>query len=533
VKKWAAKCRFAAVIEVLENRRLLSGTPQDVVLANQLVSNITASNNNYSYGTPVVSIQGVNGASTYNNSSDCSTFQTLLLEQAYGFTPSQFSTWTGSTLPQSVDLYNAALHDDGCTGFYQIADLQMGDEMFINYLTSDAQGDTGHCVMVDALPTPDAAYTTATQKAYDLTVVDCTSDPHTDDTRMNGETGVGRGKIRIYTNLAGNLTSYSWGLSSQSVVYNDTQRESIFAKVPAAAGNSFLAAGSQATWNSSNDVLTVTGPAALIADPGSGQQPVVTISGSGTQLLMMPGTNSVIHLASLTMTNNATAAVNDPNSGHLLLDIAANVGNGIISVDSTSQLDMTGNDILIHGGSLSSINSLIARGFNGGKWNGNGLTSSLAASNSAHLTALGAIQNSNGTTAIYSTFDGFLSNTTDVLVRYTYYGDANLDGKIDGSDYSLIDNGYEHRSTLTGWYNGDFNYDGSINGTDYTLIDNAFNTQGSQFVSNTSQIAPATITRTVAVVIPTEQNAVSSTDMLKKNKHFSQISRVISELTGT
>ena len=61
-------------------------------------------------------------------------------------------------------------------------------------------------------------------------------------------------------------------------------------------------------------------------------------------------------------------------------------------------------------------------------------------------------------------------------MKYTYYGDANLDGKVDASDYSLIDNGYLNH--LTGWYNGDFNYDGVINGSDYTLIDNAFNMQG-------------------------------------------------------
>jgi hypothetical protein len=61
---------------------------------------------------------------------------------------------------------------------------------------------------------------------------------------------------------------------------------------------------------------------------------------------------------------------------------------------------------------------------------------------------------------------------------YTYYGDANLDGQVDASDYSLIDNGY--LNGLTGWQNGDFNYDGVINGSDYTLIDNAYNMQGSQ-----------------------------------------------------
>ena len=78
---------------------------------------------------------------------------------------------------------------------------------------------------------------------------------------------------------------------------------------------------------------------------------------------------------------------------------------------------------------------------------------------------------------------------TDVLVKYTYYGDANLDGKVDGTDYSRIDNGY--LNNLSGWFNGDFNYDGVIDGSDYTLIDNAFNTQGASLAAAvaTAQIA--------------------------------------------
>jgi hypothetical protein len=81
--------------------------------------------------------------------------------------------------------------------------------------------------------------------------------------------------------------------------------------------------------------------------------------------------------------------------------------------------------------------------------------------------------------------DGFTPTAAnDVLVKYTYYGDANLSGNVDGSDYSLIDNGY--LKNLTGWYNGDFNYDNVVNGSDYTLIDNAFNSQGTKL---TSQIA--------------------------------------------
>jgi hypothetical protein len=59
-----------------------------------------------------------------------------------------------------------------------------------------------------------------------------------------------------------------------------------------------------------------------------------------------------------------------------------------------------------------------------------------------------------------------------VLVRFTYMGDADLDGEITGTDYSLIDGGFAFG--LSGWLNGDFDCSGLIDGTDYALIDNAF-----------------------------------------------------------
>jgi hypothetical protein len=89
------------------------------------------------------------------------------------------------------------------------------------------------------------------------------------------------------------------------------------------------------------------------------------------------------------------------------------------------------------------------------------------------------MQNSTGTL-----FDNQNINPGDILVKYTYVGDANLDGKVDASDYSRIDNGYLNQ--LTGWANGDFNYDGVVNGSDYTLIDNAFNMQAEPL----AEIAP-------------------------------------------
>ncbi|CAN5710043.1 hypothetical protein BH09PLA1_BH09PLA1_03190 [soil metagenome] len=96
--------------------------------------------------------------------------------------------------------------------------------------------------------------------------------------------------------------------------------------------------------------------------------------------------------------------------------------------------------------------------YNNGLWNGLGLTSSIAAASLTHSTALG-----------YGYNGGFL------LVKYTYYGDADLNGIVNFDDYSRIDNGYNNGGS--DWSHGDFNYDGVVNFDDYALIDLAFNTQ--------------------------------------------------------
>ncbi len=159
----------------------------------------------------------------------------------------------------------------------------------------------------------------------------------------------------------------------------------------------------------------------------------------------------------------------------------------------TAKVDLSNNDLDIPGASLATTINQIQEGYNGGKWNGaGGILSSSAAANTAHLTALGVIQNNQSGTALFTAsnpFDGTTPGVSDILVKYTYYGDANLNGTVDGSDYSLIDNGFLNH--LTGWYNGDFNYDGVVNGSDYTLIDNSYNRQGASLAAavETSQVA--------------------------------------------
>jgi hypothetical protein len=76
-------------------------------------------------------------------------------------------------------------------------------------------------------------------------------------------------------------------------------------------------------------------------------------------------------------------------------------------------------------------------------------------------------------------FGGQTVADTDVLVMYTYTGDADLSGAVNADDYFLIDSNYNKSGTTDGWYHGDFNYDGQINGDDYFAIDNSYMGQGS------------------------------------------------------
>jgi PEP-CTERM motif len=188
------------------------------------------------------------------------------------------------------------------------------------------------------------------------------------------------------------------------------------------------------------------------------------------------------------------------------------VGQLSFPTGSTGTLDLGSNDLIVHGGNLGTITSEIAQGHGSGAttWSGSGITSSSAAA-SPTTTALGVELNSDGTPTgkLLTSFDGQSVTNTDVLVKYTFVGDADLSGKIDATDYGLIDNGFE--KDLTGWRNGDFNYDGVINGDDYTLIDNAFNTQGSvsfAAVGETPAELIATDTLQISTAVP-EPSAVA------------------------
>jgi hypothetical protein len=162
-----------------------------------------------------------------------------------------------------------------------------------------------------------------------------------------------------------------------------------------------------------------------------------------------------------------------------------------------SQLDVTDNKLVVRGstnggtgtvgtltgGVYGGIQGFVQSGRNGGTWSGKTgiITSASTTSSGRELTTLGVGVASDLNKTTFGGVPGVAVSANDVLVMYTYAGDADLSGHIDGDDYARIDAAFQGSplSGGAGYENGDFNYDGKVNADDYFLIDSNYSAQGS------------------------------------------------------
>jgi hypothetical protein len=144
----------------------------------------------------------------------------------------------------------------------------------------------------------------------------------------------------------------------------------------------------------------------------------------------------------------------------------------------TEALDLKNNDLIVgysgtvggwDGSAYNGISGLIASGV---------ITSSMASDRRTTLGVASAAAALGISASQTGTFDGQTVYGNATLVKYTYVGDANLDGKVNIDDYGRIDADVGQSGTAFGWYNGDFNLDGKINIDDYGLIDGIIGAQG-------------------------------------------------------
>ena len=181
--------------------------------------------------------------------------------------------------------------------------------------------------------------------------------------------------------------------------------------------------------------------------------------------------------------NNARAAGLTVNTGTVAIT-ANGTSTGTSKLTSltlaggttpSATLDLNDND-LVTGAAKATVEAQVKNARNNGNWNQTGITSTTARNNANHTTGLGVLSGAEYTSVGGAgNFSGQSYAAGDTLVKYTWNGDANFDGRITFDDYVKIDTGFN--THLTGWLNGDFNYSGAVNFDDYVLIDIAFNQQ--------------------------------------------------------
>jgi fibronectin-binding autotransporter adhesin len=284
----------------------------------------------------------------------------------------------------------------------------------------------------------------------------------------------GNGGPYVIASAGGNVLTLNNGASAATIGVT-SGNQTISAPVSLTNGVTVTTAGSTSLAVSGN--VSGTGP---LTAAGGGS---TTLSGSnsytgGTNVtggkLNIQSTTALPTASALSVSSGASVVVNRNGGSEITLNLA--------SLSNAGLIDLQDNLMVISGANANSstytaINNMLQSGFTASQnWSGTiGITTSTLGGNSLYTL-------------------GEALNGSTLTVGYAYYGDADMSGHVDGTDYSLIDTGFGSAGALTGWQNGDFNYDGHIDGSDYSLIDNAFNTQlatapAAQVAVNTSEIA--------------------------------------------
>ena len=132
----------------------------------------------------------------------------------------------------------------------------------------------------------------------------------------------------------------------------------------------------------------------------------------------------------------------------------------------TSQLDLGDNSMIIKVGGTTvrdQVGNQIKQGMTTGGHQG--ITSSTAVANANGDTTLGYALASDVSA---SSFGGLPVSGTDVLVKYTWKGDATLDGIVNVSDLTNLATFYGN--SAADWAMGDFDGDKLVNVSDLTIL---------------------------------------------------------------
>jgi hypothetical protein len=249
-------------------------------------------------------------------------------------------------------------------------------------------------------------------------------------------------------NSGTNATFYTDG---SYITFNDTNNTHY-----AVTLNSTVSPGS-VTVNNSAGNYTISGSGKLV-DAGS-----FTKSGADTLIL-----DTALSVGSMSI-SGGTVKLAAGVSGGSGPAATSNINLTSLSIASGSALDVNNNNIIITYTSsdpIATIAGYLKTGYNNGAWNGlGGIDTSAALTVNGLKYGLGFADGADGVVS------GLAAG--QIEVAYTLLGDANLDGVVNGEDFTILASNFNQN--VTSWDQGDFNYDGVANGEDFTLMAANFN----------------------------------------------------------